>query len=71
MAFAAGEKRAWLRARGLQREGTIGNATARLICAHDIVRVAVAELRRDPFALLGHAADGGCDECAQAWASAR
>ena len=62
---------AWLRARGSQREGTVGRAHARLVRAHDLVRVSVAELARDPFALLGHAADGGCDECAQAWASAR
>jgi aminoglycoside 3-N-acetyltransferase len=61
----------WLRARGLQREGTVGRGHARLVRAHDVVRVVVAELRRDPFALLAHAADGGCDDCAQAWASVR
>ncbi len=58
----------WLRARGLQREGTVGSATARLARASDIVRVAVAELLADPCAFL-HPRGGGCDECDAAWAS--
>jgi len=58
----------WLRARGLQREGTVGRATARLMRASDLLGVAVPVLLGDPCALL-HARDAGCDECDAAWAS--
>ena len=61
---------AWLRAAGLLREGSVGHAPARLMRASDLVRLAVAELRRDPLVFL-HAADAGCDECAAARASTR
>ncbi len=55
----------WLRARGLQREGRIGHADARLAGARDIVSVAVEHLRRDPLLFL-HCADAGCGECDEA-----
>jgi aminoglycoside 3-N-acetyltransferase len=58
----------WLRARGLQREGTVGQATARLVRASDLLGVAVPVLLEDPFAFL-HARGGGCAECDEAWAS--
>jgi aminoglycoside 3-N-acetyltransferase len=58
----------WLRARSSQREGTVGNAEARLIVAAEIVRVAVGELIADPCAFL-HPRGGGCDDCDAAWDS--
>jgi aminoglycoside 3-N-acetyltransferase len=58
----------WLRARGLQREGHVGAAAARLVRGSDLVAVAVEALLRDPFAFL-HARAAGCAECDEAWAS--
>jgi aminoglycoside N3'-acetyltransferase len=58
----------WLRARGLQAEGSVGRGALRLARGADIVRVAVDELSRDPFAFL-HARGEGCAECEAAWAS--
>lgn len=58
----------WLRERGLQREGLVGNATARWARASDIVRVAVNALRADRCAFL-HPRGTGCAECDEAWAS--
>jgi aminoglycoside N3'-acetyltransferase len=58
----------WLRERGLQREGTVGHGSARLVRATDLVRVAVGRLGDDPFVFL-HPPDAGCAECAVAWAS--
>jgi aminoglycoside N3'-acetyltransferase len=58
----------WLRERKLQVEGPVGRGVARLARATDIVRVAVEELGRDPFAFL-HARGEGCKECDAAWAS--
>jgi aminoglycoside N3'-acetyltransferase len=55
----------WLRAAGLQREGRVGNAHARLARSREIVRVARAELARDPLIFL-HPAGSGCDECDRA-----
>ena len=52
----------WLRARGLQSEGPIGHAHARLIRARDIVNVVLDQLRRDPLVFL-HAPDARCAEC--------
>jgi aminoglycoside 3-N-acetyltransferase len=52
----------WLRSRGLQAEGKIGNAHARLMRARDVVRLARDELARDPLIFL-HPPDAGCDEC--------
>ncbi|HLL83662.1 MAG TPA: AAC(3) family N-acetyltransferase [Longimicrobium sp.] len=58
----------WLRERGLQREGKVGNADARLCNARDIVTVALEHLARDPLVFLCPA-DAGCDECDTARAS--
>jgi aminoglycoside N3'-acetyltransferase len=61
---------AWLRARGLQSEGRVGHAVARLACARDIVAVALEHLARDPLVFL-HPAGAGCDECDEARHSAK
>jgi aminoglycoside 3-N-acetyltransferase len=58
----------WLRERGLQREGPVGHAHARLARARDIVRLAVEQLERDPLIFL-HPADYGCADCDLARAS--
>jgi aminoglycoside N3'-acetyltransferase len=55
----------WLRAAGLQREGPVGNAHARLARSRDIVQVARAQLARDPLLCL-HPAGSGCEECDRA-----
>jgi aminoglycoside 3-N-acetyltransferase len=53
---------AWLRARGLQAEGRVGHAHARLARARDIVEVALEHLARDPLLFL-HSRGAGCAEC--------
>ncbi|MCP3098528.1 AAC(3) family N-acetyltransferase [Myxococcus sp. K15C18031901] len=58
----------WLRARGLQREGKVGHADARLCDARDLVAVAVEQLSREPLAFLCAPATG-CEECDAAHAS--
>jgi aminoglycoside N3'-acetyltransferase len=58
----------WLRARGLQREGPVGSAHARLVRARDVVQVALEHLGRDPLVFL-HAPDDGCVECDEARSS--
>jgi aminoglycoside N3'-acetyltransferase len=55
----------WLRARGLQSEGRVGHARARLARARDIVAVALEHLARDPLLFL-HPPDVGCEECDRA-----
>ena len=55
----------WLRDRGLQTEGTVGHAGARLMRARDVVRVALDHLGRDPLIFL-HQADEACEECHEA-----
>lgn len=52
----------WLRAGGLQAEGPVGHGRARLLRARDVVRLAVDELRRDPFVFL-HGPGEGCPDC--------
>jgi aminoglycoside N3'-acetyltransferase len=52
----------WLRARGLQSEGPVGHAHARLARARDIVGVALEHLAHDPLLFL-HSAGAGCVEC--------
>ena len=64
--FAAAD--GWLRARGLQREGTVGHAHARLVRARDAVAAAVEHLAADPLVFLC-APDAACDECDRARAS--
>jgi aminoglycoside 3-N-acetyltransferase-4 len=54
----------WLRAAGLQREGRVGNAPARLARSRDIVAVASAHLAADPLLFLHQA--GRCQECDRA-----
>lgn len=58
----------WLRERGLQREGRVGQAQARLFCARDVVDAARERLTRDRFVFL-HPAGSGCAECDAAWQS--
>ena len=55
----------WLRERGLQREGRVGHAHARLARSRDIVAVARGQLADDPFVFL-HPPDAHCAECAEA-----
>ncbi|OLD32595.1 MAG: AAC(3) family N-acetyltransferase [Myxococcales bacterium 13_1_40CM_2_68_15] len=58
----------WLRARGLQREGKVGNADACLSDARDLVEVAVEHLAIHPLVFLcPHGT--GCGECEAAHAS--
>jgi aminoglycoside N3'-acetyltransferase len=59
----------WMRARGLQREGQVGHALARLARSRDVVAVALERLAGDPLVFL-HPADAGCEECDEARASA-
>jgi aminoglycoside N3'-acetyltransferase len=55
----------WLRAEGLQREGTVGHAEARLMDAEALVRIASARVRKNPLIFL-HAPEDGCEECDEA-----
>jgi aminoglycoside N3'-acetyltransferase len=57
----------WLRERGLQREGRVGNADARLVRSRDIVSVASEHIRRHPLIFLH--SQGHCTECDETWAS--
>jgi len=52
----------WLRRRGLQSEGAVGHAHARLVRSRDIVDVARERLAGDPLIFL-HAANERCAEC--------
>ena len=52
----------WLRAAGLQREGRVGSAHARLAPIRDLVAMACRHLARDPLLFL-HPAGDGCGEC--------
>ena len=58
----------WLRASGLQSEGLVGSAHARLAGARDVVSVVSVHLREDPTLFL-HASGSGCEECEDAWRS--
>jgi aminoglycoside 3-N-acetyltransferase len=58
----------WLRATGLQAEGRVGRAHARLFRTRDAVRLACEHLARDPLLFL-HAAWAGCEDCDAARAS--
>jgi aminoglycoside 3-N-acetyltransferase len=55
----------WLRVRGLQADGRVGHAHARLARARDIVEVAFEHLARDPLLFL-HPPSAGCAECDEA-----
>ncbi len=58
----------WLREAGLQREGLVGRAHARLASARDVVHLARARLAGDPLVFLC-ASGTGCEECDAARAS--
>jgi aminoglycoside N3'-acetyltransferase len=58
----------WLRARGLQAEGRVGHAHARLGRARHVVAVALEHLARDPLVFL-HSPSAGCSACDEARAS--
>jgi aminoglycoside 3-N-acetyltransferase len=58
----------WLSSQGLQREGSVGQARARLARARDIVAVVGEELERDPLVFL-HPPEDACEECDEARAS--
>jgi aminoglycoside N3'-acetyltransferase len=60
----------WLRARGLQSEGRVGHARARLARARDIVEVTLEHLARDPLLFL-HPPSARCEECDRARRSVR
>lgn len=55
----------WLRSRGLQAEGRVGHAHARLVRSRDVVEVAREHLARDPLVFL-HPLEAGCAECDEA-----
>lgn len=55
----------WLRERGLQSEGRVGHAQARLARARDVVGVARSHLANDPILFL-HPPSAGCAECDEA-----
>ena len=52
----------WLSGSGLQKEGRVGHAYARLARARDIVAAAREHLASDPLLFL-HPAGAGCEEC--------
>jgi aminoglycoside 3-N-acetyltransferase-4 len=58
----------WLRRAGLQMDGRVGHAEARLMSSADLVRLAVAHLKSDPLIFL-HRPEDGCVECDEARAS--
>jgi aminoglycoside 3-N-acetyltransferase len=58
----------WLRTRGLQSEGPVGHAHARLMRARDVVRVVCEHLAADSLLFL-HPPDARCEECDEARAS--
>lgn len=58
----------WLRSPGLQSEGSVGYAHARLMHARELVASACAQLAKDPLLFL-HPRGTDCGECADAWRS--
>ena len=60
----------WLRPGGLQREGPVGQAHARLVRSRDVVTAVREQLERNPLLFL-HAPEEGCGECDEARASVR
>jgi aminoglycoside N3'-acetyltransferase len=58
----------WLRDRGLQSDGPVGNAHARLMRSRDVVAVALEHLSSDPLVFL-HPPSAGCGDCDEARAS--
>lgn len=58
----------WLRRRGLERRGQVGNAEARLVRSSDVVTTVVQELSQDRNRFLCPQGTG-CDQCDVAWNS--
>lgn len=58
----------WLGARGLQAEGTVGQAQTKLVRASDVIALAEPALERDPFLFL-HPRGSVCRDCDAAWDS--
>lgn len=58
----------WLRSRGVQREGQVGNTAARLVRSRDVVEVVTERLREDPLVFL-HPPEAACGDCDEARAS--
>lgn len=58
----------WLRDAGLQREGRVGHAEARLMRSRDLARLALQHLSKDRLLFL-HQPEDGCAECDEARAS--
>lgn len=58
----------WLRGEGLQREGRVGHAQARLMRSRDLVRLAIEHLEQDRLLFL-HKPEDACGECDEARAS--
>lgn len=58
----------WLRDAGLQREGRVGHAGARLMRSRDLVRLALGHLAKDRLLFL-HQPEDACGECDEARAS--
>ena len=58
----------WLRSPGLQSEGSVGYAHARLMGAREVVATACARLTEDPLLFL-HPRGTDCRECEDAWRS--
>lgn len=58
----------WLKERGLQRAGPVGDAPSKLMRSRDLVDIVVPRLQREPFAFL-HPRGSGCEECDKTWQS--
>jgi aminoglycoside N3'-acetyltransferase len=58
----------WLNARGLQREGPVAQANAKLVRSRDITATVIEELFDEPTRFLCKRGTG-CDECDEAWLS--
>ena len=58
----------WLRERGLQSEGIVGHASARLASSRDVVALALDHISRDSLVFLHHPSDA-CEDCDAARAS--
>ena len=59
---------AWMQRAGLQSDGIVGHAPAKLMRSQDVICTAFAHLARDPLVFL-HPRGSGCEECGQAWQS--
>lgn len=59
----------WLKQRSMQSDGIVGHAPSRLMRSHDLIETVMPHLQRDPWVFV-HPRESGCEECAQARASA-